>query len=47
MDLEKGFPWCVCVCEVNVAHSVYVQVKNAAGDIFHTPHIKVQIFDLE
>lgn len=30
-----------------LVHSVCVQVRKTWGDIFHTPHIKVQIFDLE
>lgn len=32
---------------VNVVHSVCVPVRKTPGDIFHTLHIKVQIFDLE
>lgn len=31
----------------SVVHGVCVQVRKTGGDVFHAPHIKVQIFDLE
>lgn len=40
-------PLARCATRLSVLHSVCVPVRKTGGDIFHTPHIKAQIFDLE
>ena len=40
-------PLACCTTRLSVLHSVCVPVRKTGGDIFHTPHIKAQIFDLE
>lgn len=40
-------PLARCATRLSVLHSVCVSVRKTGGDIFHTPHIKAQIFDLE
>ena len=40
-------PLARCTTRRSVLHSVCVPVRKTGGDIFHTPHIKARIFDLE